>query len=141
MDDREQLAIINARVWTANPRRPWADAVLVRGDRIELVGSSAEVRKTSVASCRRIDGRGMLVVPLWRTPRPKRDDDALATAVRSFAQGATSTELGALEAGARADLAIFDRDITRATPDESGIARVILLMVAGRVLLDFASRG
>ena len=27
------LAIVNARVWTGDTRRPWADAVLVRGER------------------------------------------------------------------------------------------------------------
>jgi predicted amidohydrolase YtcJ len=138
MDEREQLAIINARVWTGTPRRPWADAVLVRGDRIELVGSSAEVRKASTPACRRIDARGMLVAPLWRSPRPERDDDALVRAVRSSARGAAQTELGALHVGARADLAMFDRDVTRATSDELGVARVVLLMRSGRVILDGA---
>ena len=39
------LAIVNARVWTGDVRRPWADAILVREERIEIVGSSAEVKK------------------------------------------------------------------------------------------------
>ena len=41
------LAIVNARVWTGDPRRPRADAVFLRAGRIEAVGSSAEVRKRS----------------------------------------------------------------------------------------------
>jgi len=57
------LAIVNARVWTGDPRRPWADAVAVRGDRIAAVGSSAEVRKMSVASTRVIDAKGQMLVP------------------------------------------------------------------------------
>lgn len=138
MDDNEQLAIINARVWTGNPGRPWADAVLVRGDRIALVGSSAEVRKGSDPSCRRIDARGLLVVPLWKDARPEIDDGALIQVVRWSMQGRAATELNTLEAGAPADVAIFDHDITRATPDDAGIARVILLIQAGRVVLDRA---
>lgn len=59
----EALAIVNARVWTGDQRRPWADAVLVRGDRIEAVGSSAEVRKRSGSSMRIVDAHGMMLVP------------------------------------------------------------------------------
>ncbi len=55
------LAIVNARVWTADPRRPWADAVAVRGDRIESVGSSAALRKRGAE--RVIDAGGAMLVP------------------------------------------------------------------------------
>ncbi|MFL5608575.1 MAG: amidohydrolase, partial [Gemmatimonadaceae bacterium] len=57
------LAIVNARVWTGDPRRPWADAVLVRGDKIDAVGSSAEVKKRAGASTRVIDARGLMLAP------------------------------------------------------------------------------
>ncbi len=56
------LAIVNARVWTADPKRPWADAVLIRGERIEAVGSSAEIRKHS-ADATVIDAKGKMVTP------------------------------------------------------------------------------
>jgi predicted amidohydrolase YtcJ len=59
----EALAIVNARVWTGDPRRPWADAVLVRGERIDAVGSSAEVKKRAGPTTRTLDARGMMVVP------------------------------------------------------------------------------
>ena len=58
----EALAIVNARVWTGDSRRPWADAVLVRGERIDAVGSSAEVKKRA-GSARVLDVKGMLVTP------------------------------------------------------------------------------
>ena len=57
------LAIVNARVWTGDQRRPWADAVLLRGERIEAVGSSAEVKKRAGPSTRTLDARGMMVTP------------------------------------------------------------------------------
>jgi predicted amidohydrolase YtcJ len=57
------LAIVNARVWTGDPRRPWADAVLVRGERIEAVGSGAEVRKRAGPSAKTVDARGMMLTP------------------------------------------------------------------------------
>ncbi len=59
------LAIVNARVWTANPRQPWATAIAVAGDRIVAVGSSAEIAKLARAStsARVIDAKGGFVTP------------------------------------------------------------------------------
>ena len=57
------LAIVNARVWTGDLRRPWADALAVRDDRIAAVGSSAEVRKLVAAGTRVVDAAGGMVVP------------------------------------------------------------------------------
>ena len=56
------LAVVNARIWTGDARRPWADAIAVSGDRITAVGSSAEIRKLS-RSARVIDARGRMLVP------------------------------------------------------------------------------
>jgi hypothetical protein len=50
-------------VWTGNARRPWADGLAVRGDRIAAVGSSAEVRKLATGAARVIDARGQMLVP------------------------------------------------------------------------------
>jgi predicted amidohydrolase YtcJ len=57
------LAIVNARVWTSDARRPWADAVLVTGERITAVGSSAEIRKLARPITRVIDANGGLLAP------------------------------------------------------------------------------
>lgn len=40
-----QRLVVNARVATGDPRRPWADAVLFEGDRVVAVGASAALRK------------------------------------------------------------------------------------------------
>jgi predicted amidohydrolase YtcJ len=57
------LAVVNARVWTGDPRRPWADAVAVSGERLAAVGSSAEVRKLAPSSARVVDAKGGMLVP------------------------------------------------------------------------------
>jgi predicted amidohydrolase YtcJ len=57
------LAVVNARVWTADSKRPWAEAIAVSGDRIVAVGSSAEVRKLAGADTRVVDAAGRMVVP------------------------------------------------------------------------------
>jgi hypothetical protein len=57
------LAVVNARVWTGDERRPWADAIAVSGERIAAVGSSAEIRKLAPDGARIIDAQGGMVVP------------------------------------------------------------------------------
>jgi hypothetical protein len=57
------LAVVNARIWTGNPKRPWAEAIAVRGDRIAAVGSSAEIRKMMGATAKVIDAHGQMLVP------------------------------------------------------------------------------
>jgi predicted amidohydrolase YtcJ len=57
------LAVVNARVWTGDPKRPWADAVAVTGERIVAVGSSAEIRKLASAATRIVDASGKMLVP------------------------------------------------------------------------------
>jgi hypothetical protein len=59
------LAVVNARVWTANPRQPWASGVAISGEKIVAVGSSAEVAKLAGTSdsARVIDAGGALVTP------------------------------------------------------------------------------
>lgn len=56
------LAIVNARVWTGDASRPAAEALAVAGDRITLVGSTADV-KAIAGDARVIDAGGRLVVP------------------------------------------------------------------------------
>lgn len=56
------LAVVNARVWTGDARRPWADGIAVRGERIAAVGSSAEIRKLA-GGAEVVDAQGQMVVP------------------------------------------------------------------------------
>jgi predicted amidohydrolase YtcJ len=56
------LAIVNARLWTGDDRRPWADAIAIRDSLIAIVGSSAEVRKAA-GDARVIDAQGQMIVP------------------------------------------------------------------------------
>ncbi len=56
------LALVNAKIWTGDTRRPWADALAVAGDTLVAVGSSAEIKKL-VRPDRVVDGKGQFVVP------------------------------------------------------------------------------
>src|SRR5262245_2858573 len=53
--------ITNARIWTGDRARPWAEAVAIDGDRIAAIGTSDEIRRTTRGDA--IDAGGRLVVP------------------------------------------------------------------------------
>jgi predicted amidohydrolase YtcJ len=57
------LALLNGKVWTGDPGRPWAEAVAVRGDKIFAVGTTAEVRKLASGAANIVDLGGALVLP------------------------------------------------------------------------------
>ncbi|MGH9423645.1 MAG: hypothetical protein ACRD3J_26965 [Thermoanaerobaculia bacterium] len=80
------LAIVNARVWTGNPQRPWASGIAVQDDKIIAVGSSAEVAKIVTEATTVIDAKGRTV----RNPA------------------------GNIERGGRAEFVIFSGDVPRA---------------------------
>jgi predicted amidohydrolase YtcJ len=104
------LAIVNARVWTGDARRPWADAVLLRAGLIEAVGSSAEVRKRSDAATRLIDAKRFMIV------HPRED--------------------GVLARGAPADLLLVDRPLGSAGVGAPSDAEVVLAIEGGHIVRD-----
>jgi predicted amidohydrolase YtcJ len=57
------LLLVNGRVYTVDPARPWAEAVAIAGDRIAAVGASAALRRSAGPKTRVIDLRGAFVSP------------------------------------------------------------------------------
>jgi predicted amidohydrolase YtcJ len=53
----------NARVFTAEPEAPYADAVAIRGDRIVAVGALQSVEKVAGREARRVDLGGHFLMP------------------------------------------------------------------------------
>ncbi|HEY0777365.1 MAG TPA: hypothetical protein VGD56_05295 [Gemmatirosa sp.] len=106
------LAVVNARVWTGDPRRPWADAVVVRGDRLAFVGSAAEAGKLvrGVPDARVVDAGGQFLAPPADAP-------------------------GVLRTGEPADFVLVGRDPTGANGGTAE-ARVVLAVHRGRVVVD-----
>ena len=57
------MLIVGGRVWTANPKMPWAEAVAVSGDKVVFVGSSALARQFPLNDPEIIELHGSLVLP------------------------------------------------------------------------------
>jgi predicted amidohydrolase YtcJ len=59
----QDVIVRNARIWTGDSARPYAEAVAIRGDRFIAVGSSAAVTTHRTARTRIIDAGGRFVAP------------------------------------------------------------------------------
>lgn len=57
------LALVNGRIWTGNPARPWAEAVAMRGEHITAVGTNDEIKKLAGKPARILDLAGKLALP------------------------------------------------------------------------------
>jgi predicted amidohydrolase YtcJ len=55
------LAIVNARIWTGDDAQPWAQALVIDGERLTVVGSEEDAHKANAAQV--IDAGGRLIVP------------------------------------------------------------------------------
>jgi predicted amidohydrolase YtcJ len=58
-----QLALVNAKVFTADPALPYAEAVAIEDGRILAVGSNEQIRALTGPKTRIIDAGGRLVTP------------------------------------------------------------------------------
>src|SRR5215471_5542077 len=57
------IIVIHGRIYTENPKRPWAQAVAIRGAKIAAVGDDSTIEKMRSAGTKVIDARGRLVLP------------------------------------------------------------------------------
>ena len=57
------LVVRNARIWTGDPIRPWAESLVARDGRIVLVGDHYAVDDVTPASATELDAGGRLVIP------------------------------------------------------------------------------
>ena len=129
--DAPDLILAGGKVFTADPARPWAEAVAIAGDHIVAVGSSAEVRPLAGSATRVIELQKRVVVPGFNDahmhagagPGPgvglsfPSNDPALADVLKALA-----TEAARAPAGTwlRADIGVRvldDPTATRATLD------------------------
>ncbi len=55
------VAVVNARIWTGDDAQPWAQALVIDGDSLALVGSDEDARKANAAQV--VDAGGRLIVP------------------------------------------------------------------------------
>ncbi len=55
------LLITNAKIWTANPTQPYAEAMAIANDKILAIGTSEDIRE--YAAAQEVDAKGRFIVP------------------------------------------------------------------------------
>ncbi|MGA2586946.1 MAG: amidohydrolase [Candidatus Aminicenantales bacterium] len=55
--------LVNGKIWTVDPGRPWAEAVAVRDHKILAVGTTFDIRKTAGRTTEIIDLKNAFVLP------------------------------------------------------------------------------
>lgn len=63
MSDAASLVVTNAHIYTANPTRPWAEALACAGDRIARIGRTKDAEALVDRGTQIIDCGGRLVLP------------------------------------------------------------------------------
>lgn len=128
------VVLTGGKVFTADPARPWAEAVAVRGARIVAVGTTAEVARLAGPRTRRIALGGRVVVPgfddahahVGVNPMPGVEvrvdpsptpDPALAPLLDSIAAAARRAPAGAWITASVGGRVLDDPRATRATLD------------------------
>lgn len=134
------LVLVNAKIFTADPARPWADALAVRGERVSLVGSTAEVRRLTGPDTRVIDLAGRVVIPGINDAHVHQPeifpsqavDPSSARSFRDVAARLAAVPEGTGWVSGELPLAFLDDpEATRINLDEALPARPLILTIFG----------
>jgi hypothetical protein len=90
------LVLLNARIFTANPAAPWAEALAIRGDRIVAVGTTPDVGALVGSSTVRRDVGGRSVLPGFNDAHVA-DPGLAGPAIRGFMQVAVATGVTSMQ--------------------------------------------
>lgn len=90
------LVLLNARVFTADPANPWAEALAIRGERIVAIGSIAHVRALAGSGVAARDLGGRTVVPGFNDAHVA-DPGLDAAGIRRFVQAALASGITSMQ--------------------------------------------
>jgi predicted amidohydrolase YtcJ len=135
------LVVTNARVFTADSARPWAEAIAVRHDRVVAIGARADIDRNVGAATRVLDAGGRVVVPGLNdahvhvgvgpdaTPVPLSGDPSLEEIAAALAKVVPATRPDSLLRGTIGAAAWQDERLTRDWLDARGAGRAVWLGV------------
>jgi predicted amidohydrolase YtcJ len=135
------LVITNARVFTNDPARPWAEAVAMKGERVVAVGTAAEALAAKGPATRVVDAGGRVMVPGFNdahvhvdvspeTATLALDEDPSLDALEAALAAADRTAApGVILRGSIGSTAWEDPQLTRAWLDARVPARPVWLQM------------
>jgi predicted amidohydrolase YtcJ len=135
------LILAGGKVFTADPARPWAEALAIAGDHIVAVGTSAEVRPLAGSATRVIELQKRVVVPGFNDAHThvggglgpavnlglRTNDPALADVLKALTAEAARAPAGTWLRGEIGVRVLDDPAATRATLDPITPSHPVLL--------------
>ena len=129
--DAPDLILAGGKIFTADPARPWAEALAIAGDHIVAVGTSAEVRPLAGSATRVIELQKRVVVPGFNDAHAhvggglgpgvnlglRSNDPALADVLKALTAEAARAPAGTWLRGEIGVRVLDDPAATRATLD------------------------
>ena len=129
--DAPDLILAGGKIFTADPARPWAEALAIAGDHIVAVGTSAEVRPLAGSATRVIELQKRVVVPGFNDAHThvggglgpgvnlglRSNDPALADVLKALTAEAARAPAGTWLRGEIGVRVLDDPAATRATLD------------------------
>jgi hypothetical protein len=126
--------LFNGKIFTSDPAHPWAEALIIRGERIVALGTVAAIQTQASEGARRVDLAGRVVVPGLNDARLELSNATTASVrvlgAEALSQGVTSLQVfsvtpvaDTVRAFREADLPIRVRILRMPTPDVSGVNR------------------
>jgi hypothetical protein len=123
--------LFNGKIFTSDPARPWAEALIVRGERVIALGSVVEIQTQAAESARRIDLAGRVVIPGLNDAHLELSDATTASVrvlgAEALANGVTSLQVfsktpvaDTVRAFREADLPLRVRILRMPTPNVAG---------------------
>jgi imidazolonepropionase-like amidohydrolase len=123
--------LFNGKIFTSDSARPWAEALIVRGERIVALGSVVEIQAQAPESARRIDLAGRVVIPGLNDAHLELSDattagvrvlgaEALANGVTSLQVFSKTPVADTVRAFREADLPLRVRVLRMPTPNATG---------------------
>jgi len=123
--------LFNGKIFTSDSTHPWAEALIVRGERVIAVGTSVEIQTQAPESARRIDLAGRTVIPGLNDARLGLSDattasvrvlgaDALANGVTSLQVFSRTPVADTVRAFREAGLPLRLRIVRMPAPDAMG---------------------
>ena len=106
------IVLVHGKIWAENPQQPEAEAIAILGDRIAVVGTSAEILKLTGPATKVVDLGGKRVVPGFNDAHVHFDDGGTSLA---------SVQLG--DARSEAEFRQRIADYAKANPKALGFWR------------------
>lgn len=140
-DEGGETAFVNAKVFTSDPARPWAQALLVRGDRIAAVGSDDDIlRRARTARVIDLDGATLIAgfndAHLHHTPDPvgvrltlvAEENPTTAELLAEISTIAKAWPSGTWIFGTMGEHNVTDGTLTRAALDRVAAGHPVILL-------------